>query len=76
MITVEVSDVVMVKLRELAFERDTDVPGVLAEGIGLVEAYVQVRRRGGRILIEERGRKISELEPGNARVPSQRTATL
>lgn len=76
MITVEVSDDVMVKLRELASERDTDVPGVLAEAIGLVEAYVQARRRGGRILIEERGRKISELEPGNARVPGQRTAKL
>ena len=63
MTTIELSDEVMHTLERLAAARDTDVPGVLAEAIGLQEAYVQATRRGGRILIDDHGR-ISELSPG------------
>jgi len=65
MTTVELSDEVMNRLEKLAAERGTDVSGVLAEAIGLQEAYVQTKRHGGRVLIEDHG-KISELSPGNA----------
>lgn len=73
MTTIEVSDEVMHKLRELAAERDTDVSGVLAEAIGLQEAFVRAKRNGGRVLIESDG-KLSELSPGqtsriSARIP-------
>lgn len=65
MTTIEVSDEVMRRLEELASARGTDVPGVLAEAIGLQEAYVRAKGRGGRVLIDDHG-KISELAPGNA----------
>jgi hypothetical protein len=65
MTTIELSDEVMQRLGKLAAERGTDVSGVLAEAIGLQEAYVQTKQRGGRILIDDHG-KISELSPGNA----------
>jgi hypothetical protein len=63
MTTIELSDDVMRRLEDLAAARGTDVPGVLAEAIGLQEAYVRATRRGGRILIDDHG-KISELSPG------------
>jgi hypothetical protein len=65
MTTVELSDEVMRRLERLAAARGTDVSGVLAEAIGLEEAYVLAKERGGRVLIDDRGR-ISELSPGNA----------
>jgi predicted transcriptional regulator len=63
MTTIEVSDDVMRRLQVLAAARNTDVPGVLAEAIGLQEAYVQAKQRGGRVLVEDQG-KVAELAPG------------
>jgi hypothetical protein len=65
MTTIELSDEVMRKLEDLAAARGTDVSGVLAEAIGLQEAYVRASRRGARVLIDDHG-KISELSPGTA----------
>lgn len=77
MTTIELSDEVMRRLRDLATARGTNVAGVLAEAIGLQEAFVQTKRRGGRVLIEDQG-KISELSPGTtngtAALPSTATA--
>jgi hypothetical protein len=75
MTTIELSDEVMRRLEELAAERRTDVPGVLAEAIGLQEAFVRARQRGGRLLIDDHGR-LSELAPGNAAVTLQGRGTL
>ena len=63
MTTIELSDEVMRRLEQLAAARRTDVSGVLAEAIGLQEAYVRAKERGGRVLIDDHG-KISELAPG------------
>jgi hypothetical protein len=65
MTTIELSDEVMRKLEDLAAAQGTDVSGVLAAAIGLQEAYVRARQRGGRVLIDDHG-KISELTPGIA----------
>jgi hypothetical protein len=60
--TITVSDVVMSKLKELAVARGIDVPGVLAEAIGLEVALVRAQRSGSRMLIEKHG-LVEELVP-------------
>jgi hypothetical protein len=75
MTTIEVSDEVMGRLRQLAADRNTDVAGVLAEAIGLQEAFVRAKRRGGRVLIDDHGR-ISELSPGNAAAEMRGSGSL
>jgi predicted transcriptional regulator len=54
--TIKVSEEVMATLRKLAAARRTDIPGILAEAIGLEQAYVDALLSGSRLLVEKRGR--------------------
>lgn len=62
MATINVSDEVMATLERLAAARGTDVPGVVAEAIGMERIYVEAQRAGSRLLIEQGGR-MDELAP-------------
>ena len=50
------SDEVWSKLVDLAKARKTDIASMIAEEIGLEEAFVQAKQAGGRMLIEKNGR--------------------
>lgn len=65
MATINVSDDVMATLERLAAARGTDVPGVMAEAIGMETIYVDAQRVGSRLLIEQGGR-MDELVPPRA----------
>jgi predicted transcriptional regulator len=59
---INVSDDVMTTLEKLADARGTDVPGVMAEAIGLERVFVDAQRAGSRLLIEQGGR-MDEVTP-------------
>jgi len=54
--TITVSEEVMTTLRKLAAARKTDIPGILAEAIGLEQVFVDALLSGSRLLVEKRGR--------------------
>lgn len=64
MSSIAVTAEVWSKLENLAHARRTDVPGVIAEAIGLEEAFVQAQETGSRMLIEKNGR-VQELVPAS-----------
>jgi hypothetical protein len=64
MSSISVTAEIWSRLEDLADARKTDVVGVIAEAIGLEEAFVQAQKTGSRILIEKHGR-VQELVPAS-----------